>query len=82
MWFKQRVGIATMAEKAIDLIFEHLVRNTILVCIQFKNNHQNEHNRMSTAVVFALVIASIAAIILLTSRWKLNAFISLILKVL
>ncbi len=32
---------------------------------------------MSTAVVFALVIASIAAIILLTSRWKLNAFISL-----
>jgi len=32
---------------------------------------------MSTAVVLALVIASIVAIILLTSRWKLNAFISL-----
>lgn len=34
---------------------------------------------MNTAVVSILVIISIAAIILLTSRWKLNAFISLFL---
>ncbi|HEY8658763.1 MAG TPA: GntP family permease [Hanamia sp.] len=34
---------------------------------------------MSTVAVSTLVIISIAAIILLTSRWKLNAFISLFL---
>lgn len=34
---------------------------------------------MNTAVVSILVIVSIAAIILLTSKWKLNAFISLFL---
>ncbi|CAN5778717.1 GntP family permease [soil metagenome] len=34
---------------------------------------------MSTIVLSALVIISIAAIILLTSKWKLNAFVSLFL---
>ncbi len=32
------VGIATLAEKAIDLIGDHLVRNKIRVCIQYKKN--------------------------------------------
>ena len=44
------------------------------------SNHLHILNRvMSIAVVSILVIISISAIILLTSKWKLNAFVSLFL---